>query len=559
MGQEAFQLLEHTLTHPENLWACCTIRDKYGDEFRLSDGMHYSQAVALSLCEHAAATGHHLAILKSRQVGMSTLFAAWQFWRWWTSTGDQTHLFYLHVQSRARKFARQWAQMYYSLPKELQDLRPARVLTDSLTMEDTGAILGIATAKGSGGARSATVTTAVCSEYPFWKPDRDGCEDILSTIQGSLAPGGVIVVESTAAYHGDALYALYQRASTAPDADQLWGHELESTPDHELDSTPDHDHELTPELATELTPGHSTGTEESTPLVENPGSIWLFHFDSWLTHPEYTATPPTSWEPGPELPTELESELDRAYWYSRKVDEMGSLYRARREFPLSPAEAWGNVKDALFADHDLRYLNVTGQEPEEWRSDAQLVGPFAAGSDVAWGVQKDWSTLYVVDVGTGQLVYRYRTQTERPQEWARHLDLLLLPFHYQGRPPLLLVESNGPGADTLATLRVKPIAYTNLWLDPDTERDWTTDQRTKRRMFSTLKDRVVTGQLVDCCHILEHDLRSLRVDGDQVITPRNEHGHCDVAVGAALAYVAAESVVVPRKQGYDPFRRRPGP
>lgn len=517
MGAEVYTLLEHTLENPENLWACCTIRDKYGDEFYLSEQMHQSQVVALALLDEATHRGSHLAILKSRQVGMSTLFAAWQFWKWWTSTGDQTHLFYLHVQSRARKFARQWAQMYGSLPQELKALRPARVLTDSLTMEDTGATLAIATAKGSGGARSATVTTAVCSEYPFWKPDREGCEDILSTIQGSLAPGGAIIVESTAAYHGDALYALYQRAAPASD--------LAHPVDHDAPTDP---------------------TEAA--------AAWHFHFDTWTTHPEYKDTPPQDWKPGPEIPEELDPE--QAYWYARKLAEIGSTHKVRREFPLTPLDAWSNVDSALFADHDLRYINVTGSHEVEWTSGATLVGPFAAGSDVGFGVGKDWSTLSVVDVGTQQLVYRYRTNTERPQEWARHLDALLTKFHHRGRPPVLLVESNGPGADVLAALKTRPILYTSLWLHPDTNRDWVTDDKTKRLMLSNLKDKVVSGTLMDCCHILEHDLRSLKVDGDRILTPRNEYGHCDVAIAAALAYRAAEDVVVPKSPGYDPFAKR---
>ena len=504
-------VIEATKASPMALFSIVQIPDKAGRPLWFAPAMHKSQRTVLDLL--TGPDDRPLAVLKSRQVGMSTLAAAWLFWRWWSSPGETHHAFTIHVQAKGRKFSRLWASMYASLPPEVQAARPARVLSDSLTLEDTGATLMIATAKSSGGARSATLSSVVCSEYPFWKPDRAGCEDILSTIQGSLAPGGRLLVESTAAYHGDALHGIMRQA-------------------------------------------------------ESEAARWRFHFDSWLTHPEYRA------DPGPNADTDNSGEAEhdpdprltpeQAAWFAQRVAEMGE-FKARREYPIEPDDAFGNVEDAFFAPHDLQHVKVVGPGPEinEWLAPTGAgQGPWVAGSDVAFGVGLDYSTLVIVDRTSMQPVYRLRDNRCRPEEWSRKIQMVLAGYTDKrtGRMPLLLVESNGPGQATLATLKAPPISYPNLWADPDKpgSRDWVTDTKSKLSMFTRIKELVARATVTDLDPILDHDLRSLRADPHtgSVLTPHNEYGHCDVAIAAALAYTAIETYPDTGKPPvYDPFRR----
>lgn len=500
-------LLDLTRADPLAFFHLLKIPAKSGEWIWLGPNLHKSQRTVLGML--TGSDIRPLAILKSRQVGLSTLGAAWLFWRWWSSEGQTDHVFFIHVQGKGRKFARLWSSMYQSLPPELQEARPARVLADSLTLEDTGSTLSIATAKSSGGARSATLSSAVCSEYPFWSPTRAGCEDILSTIQGSLAPGGRLVVESTAAYHGDALHGIMRQAED--------------------------------------------------------GLGWRFHFDSWLNHPEYVLTPAPLAPQPPDRPGDPRLSPEQAAWYAQRVAEMGE-HKARREYPIDPEDAFSGVEDAFFGHHDLMHIKVVGQGSigDEWVSpQGKGTGPWVAGSDVSFGVGQDYSTLVVVDRKTMQPVYRLRKNQDRPEEWARRIHATLGGYtdRRTARMPLLIVESNGPGQATLATLKAPPISYPNLWADPDKPgaRDWVTDTKSKLAMFTRLKELIARATVTDIDPILDHDLRSLKADptGSQsVLTPHNEYGHCDVAIAAALAYTAIETYPESYKPpAYDPFRR----
>ena len=499
---EALELLSLTAKHPRVFFEHLSIADKDGTVIPFGPNLHPEQEQLIELYLDSKFNNRNLALLKGRQVGASTLFAMLAMWEWWRSPGATNHVFFLHVHLKARKFARAWALAYGSLPPELRALRPCTIKTEALVLNDTGAELSIATAGGHGGSRSATITTAICSEYPFWDTTARGCANILSSISGSLTPGGTIVLESTAAYHGDALH-------------QYW---------------------------------------------TNPKDKWATYFSAWTKHPEYRTRPPEGWvpEPGLEVPEGL--SRDQLYWWVNKYEELSDLQLVKREFPTTVQDAYDTSSGNYFQAYDLRYIQVEQSGRHEWRSKNPGEGPFALGGDGAFGVGGHDSAIVVVNVRTGQPVYRWSRNDIEPEEYARIVAATAQDFKFRGQPATVLVESNQPGDLILKTLRDPPILFPRLWSDPDhtgtTNKDWTTSDKTKTRAFASLKRRVTAGEITSMDSHLYDDVCHLLLDPKgRVLTPEKPDGsHCDTAMAAALAYVCAESVTVPKTPAYNPFR-----
>lgn len=486
MTRDQAKILQLTVESPFALFDLVQITNKQG--ISVDFDLHPEQVEIVNT--YMETTGQHLAVLKSRQVGASTLFAALMFWEWWRSPGATEHVFYIHVHNKAKKFAKQWRHMYKSLPKFLRELRPLQGdKLEELCLRDTGALLSIATAGGHGGARSASVTTAVCSEYPFWASDTEKTKDILSTISGSLVPGGRVVIESTANRYGDPLHELF----------------------------------------------------------ETTNKRYHCYFSDWSKHPEYSTEPPPGWRADPSfLPANHESlTRNQLHWYQGKREELGTS-RMKREFPCSVIEAYDVSADMFIQAEDLKNLIVDyDAHTELWIPATESKGPYAAGADGAYGVGKDYSCLVIVDCKTMQPVLRYRNNRISPKAFAMKIEELCAPYN-----PLLLVESNQPGDQILEYLRENTKA--RLWMNPESGKDFTTSASTKPKILQHLKDLILQQEIKQVDLILAKDLHTMYTDGDKIITPRNEYGHCDTAMAAALAWWSARDVPLPRI--YNPQR-----
>jgi len=427
----------------------------------------------------------HLAVLKSRQIGSSTLWAGLLFWEWFMSIGGDAYALYLHKQDAGRKFVQQWAAMYDSLPSWLRKLRPLSSRTaDRLVMDDTGASLERATAGGKGGARSGTYKVVIASEWPFWNDP----EEVRATILGSM-PRGLLVIESTANVFGDPLHTLFNQ------------------------------------------------TDDRYRRVFLP----------WFKHEQYRESPREGWVPSAaDADYALMHDLDLAqlYWRERKRTEIGAAKFAR-EFPSTLEEAYSVEGDVYLTAHDLLSVSRQPAAVEGWTRlpcDRPLDKPpaFVIGADAAQGVGRDFSVLYVVDAWTRQPVSVWRGNKTPPKEFAALIQETAAKYH----DAKVLVESNTPGDVVLAHLR--NLGGVRLWVD-DKGKDWLTTSKSKAALFDALKSDLLASTILTVDSVLYRELRSITVTKTGTLDfPYLDSGHCDGAMSFALANYCARNLVMPQ-------------
>lgn len=221
--------LKSVMDDPLQFISRLTVVDKRGRPVKLKPR---AEQIAIIEALHA---GDDVLVLKPRQIGSTTVVAAYFFWRWYTSKGPETYVILSHKLASSRHILDIHKRFYKSLPAGLQ-----RPLVDdnsiTLTLADTGSKLMAVSAEGKGGLRSFTATALHISEFAF-SPDAD---ELKATAISALN-GGQLCIESTANHWGDALH-------------------------------------------------REIGLWES-------GEVdWNFLFFPWTDHTEYSETPPADWE-----------------------------------------------------------------------------------------------------------------------------------------------------------------------------------------------------------------------------------------------------------------------
>lgn len=226
--------LRSVLDDPLQFISRLTVVDKRGRPVKLKPR---AEQIAIIEALHA---GDDTLVLKPRQIGSTTVVAAYFFWRWYTSKGPETYVVLSHKLASARHILDIHKRFYKSLPPALQ--RPlADDNSTTMVLADTGAKLMAVSAEGKGGLRSFTATALHISEFAF-SPDAD---ELKATAISALN-GGQLCIESTANHWGDPLHREIG----------LWESE-------EVD--------------------------------------WNFLFFPWTDHAEYSEEPPAGWEPDDDL------------------------------------------------------------------------------------------------------------------------------------------------------------------------------------------------------------------------------------------------------------------
>ena len=186
--------LKSVLDDPLQFISRLTVVDKRGRPVKLKPR---AEQIAIIEALHA---GDDVLVLKPRQIGSTTVVAAYFFWRWYTSKGPETYVVLSHKLASSRHILDIHKRFYKSLPPALQ-----RPLVDdnsiTLTLADTGSKLMAVSAEGKGGLRSFTATALHISEFAF-SPDAD---ELKATAISALN-GGQLCIESTANHWGDPLH-----------------------------------------------------------------------------------------------------------------------------------------------------------------------------------------------------------------------------------------------------------------------------------------------------------------------------------------------------------------
>jgi len=425
--------------------------------------------------------GDDTLVLKPRQIGSSTIVCAYLFWYVYTATEPITVAILSHKLKSSKHLLKMFKTFYNNLPKPLR--RPLSVV-NSTEMRFAGSEAGVLaeSAGGEGGLRSFTCSKLWLSEYAF-APDP---EELLATATSALNDGQLII-ESTANYFNDAHHQEVLKA-------------------------------------------------------QNGLASWNFLFFPWTEHVEYALDVPEDVDfsldqEEEEIQAQFDTSIQQLYWRKKKIEKIG-FEKFSREYPLTIEEAYQQLGDSYFKRRDLQYVDIVMVAPQEQTilSDRKMDDKYAIGVDVAAGVGRDFSVIFVLSKLTGQPVYIFRSNTITPVELALKVQEVS-SLYGQAK---VLVEANNMGGVVLNELR--HLGFTNIWRD-ENGKDWQTTIKTKTEMFENMKKKVASGALTQIDNITLSEIRALTVnEKGHIKIPDNMASHGDSAVALSLACVCLDSL-----------------
>ncbi len=430
----------------------------------------------------ALETGDEVLILKGRQIGSSTIVGAYFFWKSYVSKSPTTFAILSHKLESSKHLLKMHKIFYDNLPQFLQ--KPLEINnTTQMKFKGSGASIIAVSAGAEGGIRSFTCSHLHISEYAF----APNPEELKATALNALN-SGQLIIESTANYFNDALHQEWIKATRGE-------------------------------------------------------ASWRQLFFPWFTHKEYCL-------PDNDVHlTDLEEGLKKKFnltagqllWRREKISKIG-FDKFKREFPADLDDAYSQTGNVYFRQEDFGDVEIVPVEPVEWNPfiDADKDDAYAIGVDVAAGVDRDYSVIYVVSKKTYNCVAIYRSKQINPTSLARRIQEIATDYN----KALVLVESNNFGNVVLNELR--HLGYYNIWQQDG--KDWVTTFKSKTEMFENLKQIISEGYIRTIDMITYQELRALQVTNTGVIdVPSNMESHGDSALAMALAYVCIHAVNLKQK------------
>ncbi len=424
---------------------------------------------------------------KPRQIGSSTITAAYLFWKWYSATDPIDIVLLSYKLKSSKHLFKMFRTFYNNLPAPLR--RPlSEDNSTCMRFADTGAGVSAESAAGAGGLRSYTCVAVWMSEFAF-SPDP---AELMATAVAAVNDGQLII-ESTANYYNDALHQEIMKA-------------------------------------------------------ERGESDWNYLFFRWCDHHGYERAldsddPYEIGEDEEKIRRRYDLSMEQMYWRHKQIQKLG-WEKFRREYPLTIEDAYAQTGDAYFSPRDMQYVNVLKVPPTRELTWAvpHKGDKYAIGVDVSAGVGRDYSVIYILSAITYQPVYVYRDNMTPPSLLAERVANIATAYNNAK----VLVESNNHGHVVLHALRFTH-GYTNFWCDSD-EKDWTTTTKSRTKMYSDMKKDIGSGKLNQLDNILVTELRSLVVDERGiVVVPKQLDSHADNVVALGLAIQCMQSVRLPKR------------
>ena len=424
----------------------------------------------------ALQTGQNIVVLKSRQIGCSTLIRAYFLWKAYISEEPIQHAIISYTRDSADHLHSIDKGFYLGLPKSLQR-KLSKSSARTLEFSDTGSTLRSFTASGKAGAtRSFTFTSTHISEFAFF----DDADDLLANVLSSVG-GGQIVIETTPNKPGDKF--------------------------HEL-------------------------------IMGSPGNGWKLCFFPWYHHKNYAKKSQFHQPQVPDMTDDEKAIMEefgltkaQMYWRRTQINTMG-IEKFRREFPATIDEAFFTNSLAYFPLDILDTCEVVDLGGHHHRHYSQIVqgDKYAMGVDVAHGVGSDYSTITVVSATTRQIMYHYRNNTITPAQFAE----VVAETYYEWGEPFTIVESNGPGGTVL--YRLEEFGVRNLFYD-ERGRPWKTVKHNKVAILDYMKECICDRIVCTVDKHLWQEMRGMEITKD---APANHDGHDDLIIATALALWSAK-------------------
>lgn len=459
-------------------------------------------------------------VLKSRQLGFSTMMQAYLLWRTITNPYSGC-LTVAHDDKSSSQLFSKIEFAYENLPSglldELESIKNTAIRGKKLTFgSGLDSEFHVDTAGNKNVGRSMTFQRCHLSEVAFW-------DDIEKTMYGLMAalgkrPGTECVIESTANGLGTYHYRLWERACSGE-------------------------------------------------------SMWEPFFCGWSEDSDCTM-------PAPEGFTKTKEERDLArrhnlsddqvYWRRITIEDEcgGDVDLFRQEYPIEPDEAFivsgnpyfgpkviekafKNIKDPVNWG-DIELVNgkptiVRGRDegvPKEkaswwiWKT-PEAGHAYAIGADVAGGTGKDFSAAHVLDITSEEYVATFKGKLD-PDEFAYQLRWMGLTYNVA----LIAPEKNGEGRATLLTL-YKQIHYPRIFFHQDQE-DWSGGVRDSYGWRTTVRSRpTMLAQLAAagreqtpklwCERTVKEMASFIRVESPQRLAEAAEGANDDMVISAGIA------------------------
>ena len=411
-------------------------------------------------------------ILKPRQIGSSTIVAAYLFYKAYTSTEPVTYAILSYKLSSSKHLLNIHKTFYNYLPKILQRELDVDNSTE-LSFVGGGRIIAVASTQ-KGGLRSFTASAIHISEYAF----AENPEELKATAISALNDGQLII-ESTANFFNDCLHKEILKKQSG-------------------------------------------------------GAHYNYLFFKWSDHHTYTIHNDDEIETTDEedeLSRVHDLSLAQLKWRREKISKLGHE-KFVREFPLNLEEAYRISGSTYFTFDDFIDIEKLEVEPVGWTTfeDPDPNDSYAIGVDTSGGVGRDWSVIIVVSKLTHQIVCIWRDNRTSPIELSQYIEEAAISYNNA----LVLVEANNYGLATINELGHN--GYGRLWKDPKNGKDFLTTSKSKPLLFENMKKFIQQGyiQILDNITLLE--LRSLTIDQKGIIKfADNIDSHSDNAMAFALA------------------------
>lgn len=469
------------------------IIDKQGNIRQLK--LNQEQLLVLEALE----AGYNLIIPKARQIGITTIIRAYHFWKTYTANYPIKCAAISHKRESSDEINKMDVGFYDRLPKLLQWPLSKRN-TKGFTIKKNGASIKTYTAGGKGGLRSFSVTDLHITEFCFFEdPD-----ELLATALAALN-GGQCVIESTAQAYGDPMHQLVDRIRRG----------------------------------------------------DLPGK-WKLLFFPWYLHEEYSLEVEGTLQlttDEQKLVEEYSLTQEQIAWRRNKIQEIG-IAKFLTEYPACFEDIFSQKEDVYYIDNDLANVVVI---PLTNKEEVVLAEPnpkdkYALGVDVASGVGKDYSVIFVLSKLTNQPVYIYRSNRINTDTLAAKIENVSLRYNNAKT----LVEANNYGWAVLNEL--KHLNFNNLWKH-DADKDWVMTQQSKLLMHEALKKKISSGVINQLDEITVNELRALKLPaaGKAPESVRGATGHSDNVIALGLASQCLDSVFLDsqRKNLFQPPPKKP--
>ncbi len=461
-------------------------------------------------------------VLKSRQLGFSTMMQCYLLWRTITNPYSGC-LTVAHDESASRQLFSKIEFAYENMPKELFDeLEKAKNTAIRGKKLTFGAPLDsefhVDTANNKGLGRGFTFQRCHLSELAFWEK----IEDIFYGLMAALGkrPGTECVIESTANGLGNFHYKLWKRATSGK-------------------------------------------------------SMWEPFFVGWNEDPDCRMPCPEGFvfsSEEKELARRYKLSRDQLYWRQITIEDEcnGDVDKFRQEYPIDAEEAFIVSGNPYFGQKAIENAFKAVKEPVNW-GDLELdpvdgkpklvrgrdegvdkehaswwiwktpekEHPYAIGADVAGGTGKDFSSAHILDLKTEEYVATFRGKLD-PDEFAFQLNWMGRTYNVA----LIAPEKNGEGRATLITLQ-KQVFYPRLFFHQEVDEwgggvrhtwGWKTTVRSRPTMLAQFASALRQQKPTLYCERTVNELGSfIRVDSPQRLAEAAEGANDDMVISAGIA------------------------